>query len=475
MYRCLCLLWVLVLAAWPVQAAPDGMWAALQRAGISPDKISLMAQPVDGGAPLLAHNEARSFTLASTTKLVTSLAALDQLGPRFRWQTRAYLLGPLHQGVLEGDLLIVGGGNARLSAEDLRGWFRQMQQKGLHTIRGHIILNRGAFQTRSSDHAGTPVPNSANPHHAWPEAFVLDEGVITIDAKVVGAGLDLQMSPRLDGVTFLNLSKVKKVKCSALKQPITVSFEELYQPPRILVQGDWAPGCSPSRFTIATLPGSRFAPMAVAAAWRDAGGVLDGLVMQPESAYAMAHLARSHKPFAVHESARLGSLLRDMNKWSNNLMARHLMLSMSRGFPARPATLTEARQRMAQWLTKQGLGRADLSLDNGSGLSHDERGKAQALVQLLRKAWSGPHAQALMQSLPVAGQDGTLSNRLTQSSARGKAFLKTGTLVDTRSLAGYVQGRSGRMYAVAAIINDPKATKGVPALDAFIEWIVDNG
>ena len=96
-------------------------------------------------------------------------------------------------------------------------------------------------------------------------------------------------------------------------------------------------------------------------------------------------------------------------------------------------------------------------------------------MQLLRKAWSGPHAQALMQSLPVAGQDGTLSNRLTQSSARGKAFLRTGTLVDTRSLAGYVQGRSGRMYAVAAIINDPKATKGVPALDAFIEWIVDNG
>jgi serine-type D-Ala-D-Ala carboxypeptidase/endopeptidase (penicillin-binding protein 4) len=268
---------------------------------------------------------------------------------------------------------------------------------------------------------------------------------------------------------------VRRVKCSALRQPLSASLEELYRPMRVLVQGEWAPGCSPARLQIATPPGSHFVPLAVAAAWRDAGGTLAGQVVQPESAYAPASLVKGSKPFSVHQSAMLPSLLRDMNKWSNNLLARHLMLSMSKGFPSRPATLPEARKRMAEWLSKRGLSQADLSVDNGSGLSHEEKGRAMALVQLLRQAWGGPHGRDLLRSLPVAGEDGTLSTRMTQSIAKGKAYLKTGTLTDTRAVAGYVQARSGKTYAVAAIINDPKAGRGVSALDAFIEWIFDNG
>jgi D-alanyl-D-alanine carboxypeptidase/D-alanyl-D-alanine-endopeptidase (penicillin-binding protein 4) len=151
------------------------------------------------------------------------------------------------------------------------------------------------------------------------------------------------------------------------------------------------------------------------------------------------------------------------------------MLSMCKGFPSKPATLPDARKRVAEWLAKRGLSRSDLSIDNGSGLSHEEKGRAMAMVQLLRQAWGAPYAGDLLKSLPVAGEDGTLSARMKSSIAKGKAFLKTGTLTDTRALAGYVQARSGKTYAVAAIINDPKAGKGVAALDAFIAWIVDNG
>jgi D-alanyl-D-alanine carboxypeptidase/D-alanyl-D-alanine-endopeptidase (penicillin-binding protein 4) len=471
---------VLLLSASACFAAPDEVMASLRQAGIPEAHVGLMAQAVDeGAAPLVAHNEAMVYTLASTTKLVTTLAALETLGPRFKWQTRAYLMGPLKEGVLQGDLLIVGGGNARLSVEDVSKWFAHMQAKGLKSIQGNIVINRGAFQTKASDHAGTPVPSAANPHHAWPEALVLDEGVLTIDvAPPVSARPDelvLSMQPRLDGVEFLNLAKVRRVKCGALREPLTASLEELYQPVRIVVQGEWAPGCSPNRLQIANPPGSRFVPLAIAAAWRDAGGSLSGQAVQPEAAYAPVSLAKGTKPFAVHESAGLPSLLRDMNKWSNNLMARHLMLSMCKGFPSKPATLPDARKRVAEWLAKRGLSRSDLSIDNGSGLSHEEKGRAMAMVQLLRQAWGAPYAGDLLKSLPVAGEDGTLSARMKSSIAKGKAFLKTGTLTDTRALAGYVQARSGKTYAVAAIINDPKAGKGVAALDAFIAWIVDNG
>jgi D-alanyl-D-alanine carboxypeptidase/D-alanyl-D-alanine-endopeptidase (penicillin-binding protein 4) len=474
---------LLLLAVWwgrPACAAPDEVWASLRQAGIAEAHVGLMAQAVDeGSAPLVAHNEAMVYTLASTTKLVTTLAALETLGPRFRWQTRAYLMGPLKEGVLQGDLVLVGGGDARLTDEDLTRWFTQMQAKGLKSIQGNIVVNRGAFQTKASDHAGTPVPSASNPHHAWPEALVLDEGVLTIDVTPPVAArpdeLVLGMRPRLDGVEFLNLAKVRRVKCSALREPLSASLEELYQPVRIVVQGEWAPGCSPARLQIANPPGSRFVPMAITAAWRDAGGSLSGQAVQPESAYAPVSLAKGAKPFSVHESAVLPSLLRDMNKWSNNLMARHLMLSMCKGFPTKPATLPDARKRVAEWLAKRGLSRSDLSIDNGSGLSHEEKGRAMAMVQLLRQAWRAPYADDLLKSLPVAGEDGTLSARMKSSIAKGKAFLKTGTLTDTRALAGYVQARSGKTYAVAAIINDPHAGKGVAALDAFIAWIVDNG
>ncbi|HET6786883.1 MAG TPA: D-alanyl-D-alanine carboxypeptidase, partial [Aquabacterium sp.] len=123
---------VLWMGGWPIpaSAAPDEVFQALGRAGIAVQGVSLMAQNVDDGeAPLFSHNESRALTLASTTKLVTSLAALDVLGPRYRWQTKAYLMGPLRDGVLQGDLLIVGGGDARLSSKDLQRWFAKMQSK----------------------------------------------------------------------------------------------------------------------------------------------------------------------------------------------------------------------------------------------------------------------------------------------------------------------------------------------------------
>lgn len=456
--------------------APDAVFAALRQAGISPHSVALVAQPVSDAAPaLFEYNKDQTLTLASTTKIVTSLAALDLLGGKFRWRTRAYLSAPIIDGVMAGDLLLVGGGNASLGSDDLVSWFKKIQAKGLRVIKGRIVVNHGAFQFKALDHAGTPVPSPENPHHAWPDAFVVDEGVITVTIGSKGGAPVLGYSPKLDGVEVSNELKVSTRKCTSLREPIKAVFDETAQPPRMRISGEWAPGCGPERLLLGTLPGSRFTPLAVAAAWREAGGVLEGDVVQPESAYAAAVLPRRARPFSVQESPSLAHVLVDMNKWSNNLIARNLMLSLSTGFPVRPATLPEARKRMTQWLAKQGLTREDLSVANGSGLAHDERGRASALVSLLRKAWVSPHAPTFLESLPVAGEDGTMSTRLKGAATQGKAFLKTGTLNGTRSLAGYVQGRSGRMYAVAAIINDPQAAKGRPALDKFIEWVMEQG
>ena len=112
---------------------------------------------------------------------------------------------------------------------------------------------------------------------------------------------------------------------------------------------------------------------------------------------------------------------------------------------------------MRDWLRSQGLRDGDITIVVGSGQSRAERGKPRALVELLRTAWRGPSSQTLLDSLPIAGVDGTLVNRMKSGAATGQAYLKTGTLSDTRALAGYVRAKSGKVYAVSLVVTDAEA------------------
>jgi D-alanyl-D-alanine carboxypeptidase/D-alanyl-D-alanine-endopeptidase (penicillin-binding protein 4) len=174
-------------------------------------------------------------------------------------------------------------------------------------------------------------------------------------------------------------------------------------------------------------------------------------------------------------STPLGEVMREMNKTSNNAAARSVMLSLGSDAPARSGVLKAAQARVQRWLRTQGLADGDIRIDEGSGQSRAERGKPRALVQLLCNAWRGVSSQVFVDSLPIAGIDGTLRHRMTHGAASGQAFLKTGTLSDTRALAGYVRGKSGKVYAVTAIVTHPDAAKGTPVLDALIEWIAREG
>jgi D-alanyl-D-alanine carboxypeptidase/D-alanyl-D-alanine-endopeptidase (penicillin-binding protein 4) len=171
-----------------------------------------------------------------------------------------------------------------------------------------------------------------------------------------------------------------------------------------------------------------------------------------------------------------------MNKTSNNEAARSVLLALApdgapavASGPAFDAALRSAQQRVRDWLRSQGLRDGDITLVIGSGQSRAERGKPRALVELLRTAWRGPSSQTLLDSLPIAGVDGTLANRMKSGAATGQAYLKTGTLSDTRALAGYVRARSGKIYAVAIVVTDAEAARATPALDALVEWIASTG
>ncbi|HMS78502.1 MAG TPA: D-alanyl-D-alanine carboxypeptidase/D-alanyl-D-alanine-endopeptidase, partial [Burkholderiaceae bacterium] len=206
-------------------------------------------------------------------------------------------------------------------------------------------------------------------------------------------------------------------------------------------------------------------------AWQAAGGAWSGrAVVERGVDPSLPALAQWTSPRTLAE------VVRDINKFSNNVMARQVMLQTSADPVARrPATLERARRTVTAWLERKGLRSPELVIDNGSGLSRLERISAASMARLLVDAARSEQAAPFVDSLPVAGVDGTMKGRLRDEPVAGRARIKTGSLYDVRSIAGYVDAASGRRYAVVMLVNGPRAPGSGPAQDALIRWVHANG
>jgi D-alanyl-D-alanine carboxypeptidase/D-alanyl-D-alanine-endopeptidase (penicillin-binding protein 4) len=127
------------------------------------------------------------------------------------------------------------------------------------------------------------------------------------------------------------------------------------------------------------------------------------------------------------------------------------------------------------WLGARGLELPELVIDNGSGLSRAERISAGGLGRLLLAAYRSSVMPEFIASMPLVAHDGTLRKRMKFDSVAGQAHLKTGSLSDVRSIAGYVLDRNGRRHAIAFIVNHPNAGAGQAAQDAVVRWVYESG
>jgi D-alanyl-D-alanine carboxypeptidase/D-alanyl-D-alanine-endopeptidase (penicillin-binding protein 4) len=494
---------VAATAAWSGPACaeadlPPALAASLQRSGLPLASFGVYAEPVDGRATaaLAALNTDRPFLLASTTKLVTSLAAMDLLGIDHRWRTRAYANAPVSRGRLAGDLVIAGSG-AGMTSADLRRWFKAMHAQGLSEVSGRIVLDDFWLLHDTEPAQAAATAEEASPG-ATPEAREYHRGALVV-AVAPGAGEKAEVSlvPRPLGISVLN-DVMMGGGCTAWAS--WRSPQESGGAAQLWLRGRWDASCGRQEIAhVRPPPSTHLAPVPVATAfagrtlsthdlvarlWAEAGGKLRGKVVDADReprARRVAHLSvagdsDAPRAWSSEYSNSLAELMREMNKTSNNIAARRLLLSLGGPATDSPAgALRTAQDRVHAWLRRQGLAEGDMRIDVGSGQSRAERGTPRAMVQLLHNAWKAQGSQAFLDSLPIAGVDGTLVNRMRGGAAAGHAYLKTGTLGDTRALAGYVRARSGQVYAVAALANHAHAARATPALDAFIEWVAGNG
>ncbi len=484
----------LLLAAADSLAAGDALPAAvaaiLRGSGLPAKSFAFDVRAVDGAdaAPLLAYHADQAVLLASTMKVVTSLAALDLLGPGHRWRTTAYATGPVVGGRLAGDLVIVGG-PVGLTGNELRRWFAQMRAEGVQTIAGKIVLDDVALL-----HERDPKQARATEEERAPDAPI-DARTYNLGKLLVsvmpgsGERALIAVKPKPANVVIVN-DVLMGGGCAAWARWKTADEVGAGPPLQLWVRGRWRADCSRDDIAyVAPPPRGRLepqlgagpalpvsAPKMVAELWAEAGGALRGHVVERESAAPRPHAAR----WSSELLTPVGEVLREMNKTSNNEAARSVLLSLAPGGDAAAGGLSvgalkAAQERMRGWLRTQGLHDGDITVVLGSGQSRAERGKPSALVDLLRNAWRSAGSQTLVDSLPIAGVDGTLVHRMKSGAATGRAYLKTGTLSDTRALAGYVRAKSGRVYAVSMIVSGPDAARGRPALDLLIEWVARAG
>jgi D-alanyl-D-alanine carboxypeptidase/D-alanyl-D-alanine-endopeptidase (penicillin-binding protein 4) len=463
---------------------PPDVQASLRASGLPLSSFGFYARPVDGdaSAALLALNAEQPFVMASTAKVVTSLAALDLLGANHRWNHRAQATGPVADGRLSGHLVLSGSGGGITPAE-LGRWFRQMHAEGVTRVNGDIVLDRlTLLHEQHPAQAATTAAESAPAVAGGSSAAAVPLTVSIRPSGGTRAQVAVRPLPR--GVVVVN-DVFMGDACSAWAQWSDTGGAAS----QIWVRGQWNPGCGARDVASVRVPATALRPATVAAPparavstpalvaalWAESGGRLGGRVLEREQRDLPDRASNVAQHWGSRMSTPLPAVIREINKTSNNSAARRLLLSLSPRLPQPGGTLRAAQDRVHGWLRAQGLAEDDIRIDLGSGQSRDERGKPRALVQLLRNAWRANSSDIFIASLPIAGVDGTLAHRLRRGSAAGQAWLKTGTLNDTRALAGYVKGRSGKMYAVAALVNHPQAARATPTLDAFIEWVAKNG
>ena len=441
---------------------PRTVRAALAEAKVPFDAVGAVVEPVDAGAPVLTHNADAAMNPASVMKLVTSYAAMDLLGPAFTFHTDALIAGTLDDGVLDGDLVIRGGGDPKLTYERLWQLMHQLRARGLRDIKGDIVIDRGYFAPPERE----PAPFDAEPRRAYnvsPDAFLVNFQSVQFTFEPAGQGVRVTAEPDLPNVEITTRVRTVPGPCGWWRRGLRYEIEPNGLLAQVSFSGTIPAECPARTFTLAVLDAQANAEATLRWTWSEAGGILRGKV---RSAPAPANARLLYR----FESEPLATLVHDMNKFSNNVMARHLYLALSAELAGGPGNEAGSRDLVAKWMHDKGIGAKGFVIDNGSGLSRDSRVSAATLAALLRSAWSSPLMPELAASLPVFATDGTLKSR-PAAGAAGHAHLKGGTLDGVQSLAGYVIDARGKRWVVAMMVNHANANAAQPALDALVEWV----
>jgi len=408
-------------------ALPQSIKNIITKSTIKSSDISIYIKEVGPkGKVLVSHNARTSRTPASVIKVLSTYAAILKLGFDYRFPTKFYTQGRISNGVLQGDIIVKGFGDPTLDSKDLSKIVAKVREKGIKKITGNIIIDRSFFRVGTKDSSGFDE-HLYSAYNAMPDAMMFNERVSTICVKPKQNSVNKKDA---DGsYKIINKLKVVSKPCKGRYSWPGVRIDKRKVAPKVFLQGKISKHCGQQNICkVLTKP------------------------------YLSFYYAFKDKLTA---------------KKSNNLYARHLLLFLGAKQYGAPATLNKGRKAVKEILRSKGaLSSGTLDIDNGSGLSRTAKLSAKMLADMYDNAYTR-YAERWMNTLAIAGVDGTIKKRFRSTKVKNRAWMKTGTLKRTKNIGGYVKSKKGQLYEAVILVKSNRGNWRASHLqNEIIKWLV---
>ena len=448
---------------------PNEVQRILKRYKIPQDSLSLYIKEIHAQSPLMVLNSDVPRNPASTIKIITTYAGLDMLGPTYTWETRFYLDGKIADGTLDGNLIMQGGGDPFLVREAFWHMLFTLQAKGIKHIQGDLLIDANGFE----DETGSPGDFDKEPYRAYnafPDAALVNFSAHQFNFIPQNNGIHIYADPPATTVKIYNNVKSKKGKCRGKQHHIKQDIVRHSNHTSVTFSGDYPHSCGPHQLLRSVISNEQYVYGVFKSLWENMGGTISGTVDKTT--------VSGKKPFYVAPSKPMSEIITYINKYSNNVMARQLLLTLAKEKQTslnKQGRASKAMGRLAisEWFNSIGIIAPELVMDNGSGLSRNSRVSAATMGKMLEHAYNSPYQPEFMSSLPMVGVDGTVRKRLNKIIPAGKIRIKTGLLNDVRAMAGYVQTASNKHFVVVSLQNFPGVQNGIgtQVQDAVLKWL----
>ncbi|HEX2095604.1 MAG TPA: D-alanyl-D-alanine carboxypeptidase/D-alanyl-D-alanine-endopeptidase [Longimicrobiaceae bacterium] len=415
----------------------------------------VLVRSLDTGATLYRRDSGRMFVPASNMKVVTGAAALEALGPEFRYRTRLSATGPVQDGTLRGDLVVEGSGDPTISARFggdpravFRAWADSLRARGIQRVAGRLVGDDDAFDDVPLGR-GWAWDDVDAPYSAEVSALELNEGMASVRVAPgarAGEPARVALDPPTGYVPMAN-----RAVTAAAGTRVTVEVARDPEGTGIVVSGAVPLDTMGVEEGVAVRDNTRYFATVLRETLQAAGIEVQGVAADAD-ALPEAERSAVRTTLFAHASPPLREILPVFLKPSQNQIGEILLKTLGRelrgeGSAQAGRAVTDSLVRM--W----GLDPRQLAQADGSGLSRYNLVSPELLAGILERMTRSPHREVWNAALPVAGVDGTLAGRLRGTPLQGRVHAKTGTLSGVRALSGYLPGPDGERLVFSILLN----------------------
>jgi D-alanyl-D-alanine carboxypeptidase/D-alanyl-D-alanine-endopeptidase (penicillin-binding protein 4) len=416
--------------------------------------VSIVVQALDDSKPILSHLADVPRSPASVMKTVTTWSALEYLGPAYTWPTEIYFLGDFDGHTLDGDLGLKGYGDPQLVVEEVWKLLRALRRMGLAEITGDLVLDDSYFAVDEPE----PGAFDGQPYRTYnvvPNALLMNFKAVQFQfmADAARGRVNVATDPVLANLRIDNHLALVDGPCAGYQAGISFDHADLESLEHVVLEGKFSRRCNVYYLGRTVLQHDTFAYGLFSSLWKEVGGSFSGKLRKEQ-------IPPEATPALVWRSKPLGEVVRSINKNSNNVMTRQLLYTLGAEAAGAPGTRENGVAAVRELLAARGIDISSLMLQNGAGLSRDERASMQLLIDVLRAAYASPYAPEFIASLSLGGLDGTTRGRFDASEPSQVMHLKTGRLDHVSAVAGYVRAANDKTYVVAVVMNSEDAHRG---------------